>query len=146
MELVAKLGNCIYRTFSTVTPIKTKQETVRPRPEGRSSENENAWFWTDPTRRRRSWTRLIQVTVGRVGDGSFSSPNSELDCPINVAVGRRPTSFLRFPRIYSSSDTFSEVDHTFGATFPRNEFVTQWLTIAPDFSLIFRLKGSRKRI
>nr|VDD03286.1 unnamed protein product [Brassica rapa] len=61
-------------------------------------------------------------------------------------VKRRPTSFLRFPRIYSSSDTFSEVDHTFGATFPRNEFVMQWLTIAPDFSLIFRLKGSRKRI
>ena len=58
-----------FRKVSMVTPIETKQETVRRRPERGSSGDANAWFWIDPTQQRRSRTRLIQIqlAVGRVG-------------------------------------------------------------------------------
>ncbi|KAF3589079.1 hypothetical protein F2Q69_00028999 [Brassica cretica] len=66
------------KPIPTITPIETKQETVRPRPKGGSSGDENACFWIDPTLKRRNWTRLIQLAVGRVGDGLSNSPLGEL--------------------------------------------------------------------
>ena len=63
--------------ISMVTPIEMKQETVYSGPKGGSFGRENAWFWTDPTRQRWILTRLIQLAVGRVGDGSSNSPNGE---------------------------------------------------------------------
>ncbi|KAF3580439.1 hypothetical protein DY000_02031614 [Brassica cretica] len=43
------------------------------------SGDENAWHWTDPTRLVANWKRLIQLAIGRVGNGSSNSPNDELD-------------------------------------------------------------------
>ncbi|KAF3558077.1 hypothetical protein F2Q69_00013752 [Brassica cretica] len=43
------------------------------------SGDKNAWHWTDPTRLVANWKRLIQLAIGRVGNGSSNSPNDELD-------------------------------------------------------------------